>query len=73
MRTPRTDIAASVLAQMQPWSREAEDLGVAAWRALDSFTSLSAAELRQERRALVEMRDMIERALATGKPEQVTG
>ena len=48
--------------QFAPWSREAEDAGMKAWRALDSFTSLSAAELRQERRSLDEMADMIRRA-----------
>lgn len=53
-------IEAHVAKQFEPW---AEDRAIAAWRALDSFTMLSAAELRYNRKALYEMRDMIERAV----------
>lgn len=72
-RYARTDIAASVLAEMAPWSDAAEDAAVTAWRGLDAFTSLSAEQLRQERRALLEMQDMIERAVkaTTGEPATV--
>jgi hypothetical protein len=51
----------------ETFSQSAEDYGIAAWRALDSFTMLSAAELRQERGTLVEMQDMIRRALEASK------
>ncbi len=52
-----------VVNEMRPFDMQAEERAIAAWRALDTFTSLSAAQLRQERRALVEMQDMIARAL----------
>ena len=54
---------ASVADQMKPWRLSAEDAAVKAWRAVDSFTSLSAAELRQERLALEEIADIIKRAM----------
>ena len=60
---------ASAARQFAPWRQEAEDRGVKAWIALDRFTCLPAADLRQERRALLEMRDMIERALRASEPQ----
>ena len=44
-------------------NQQAENLGVAAWRAVDSFTAQSVPALRQEYRTLLEMQDMIARAL----------
>jgi hypothetical protein len=49
--------------------QNAEDLGVRAWRAVDSFTSQSVASLRQEYRTLLEMQDMIARALKACEPQ----
>jgi hypothetical protein len=60
-------ILAAVERDMRPFSQSAEDYGIAAWRALDRFTMLSAAELRQERGTLFEMQDMIRRALEASK------
>ena len=60
-RQPAID--ASIREQFAPWSVEAETAAVAAWRACDSFTNRTAADLRQERRVLLEMQDMIQRAL----------
>jgi hypothetical protein len=60
-------ILAAVERDMRPFSQSAEDYGIAAWRALDRFTMLSAAELRQERGTLFELQDMIRRALEASK------
>ena len=54
---------ASAARQCAPWRREVEERAMNAWIALDRFTGLSAAEIRQERRALLEMADMIDRAM----------
>lgn len=59
----RARVLDAVLQTQSPWSSEVEDRAVKAWIALDRFTSLSAAEIRQERRALLEMNDMLTRAM----------
>ena len=67
-RTKQADrVLKAVIADLAPFNLQAEERAVTAWRAIDSFTSLSAAQLRQERRALVEMQDMIARALEASK------
>ena len=70
----RTKQAARILAQveaeMRPFNQRAEDRAQEAWRALDRFTCLSAADLRANLRALLEIRDMVDRALDATIPDR---
>lgn len=56
-------VMAAVEADMRPFNSVAEERAMKAWIALERFTRMSGAELRQERRALFEMQDMIARAV----------
>jgi hypothetical protein len=60
----------AVQSTMRPFDQTADDAAVKAWRALDSFTSLSAAQLRQNPKALIEMSDMLRRAMIAAGVER---